>query len=114
MRSPIISAHHDGGLAGSVNTRRRGVGMRICDLTTLYIDGGAGGVNTYLHEKARFLADVGGAEHSIIVPAARSERRNLFGSTVHAVRSPRLPWDRQHRVLSDFRTVRRALCGARR
>ena len=47
--------------------------MRICDLTTLYIDGGAGGVNTYLLEKARYLADHGEMkDHTMIVPGAHN------------------------------------------
>jgi len=77
--------------------------FRLCDLTTLYIDGGAGGVNTYLREKARFLAGLDGAvEHHVIVPGKRRETQRLFGSTVHLVRSPRLPGDRQHRVLVNL------------
>jgi len=84
--------------------------VHICDLTTLYIDGGAGGVNTYLREKARFLAALGGsAAHTVIVPAARTERRRLFGSAVHAIASPRLPGNRQHRLLVNFQAVRDTL-----
>ena len=50
--------------------------MRICDLTTLYIDGGAGGVNTYLLEKARYLADYDGVtDHTIIAPGARHTKQ---------------------------------------
>ena len=57
--------------------------MRICDLTTLYIDGGAGGVNTYLLEKARYFADYDGVtHHSIIVPGAQNAKQSLFGSTL--------------------------------
>src|SRR5712691_8749912 len=58
--------------------------MRICDLTTLYIDGGTGGVNTYLLEKARYLADHGEMkDHTMIVPGARHARQSLFGSTLY-------------------------------
>jgi alpha-1,6-mannosyltransferase len=84
--------------------------MRICDLTTLYIDGGAGGVNTYLREKSSFLARLDGSiEHTVIVPAATSERRRLFNSTVHAVKSPALPWNRQHRLLVNLGEVKKIL-----
>ena len=51
--------------------------MRSCDLTTLYIDGVAGGVNTYLLEKARSLADYNGVtNHTIIVPGARHAKQS--------------------------------------
>lgn len=84
--------------------------MKVCDLTTLYIDGGAGGVNTYLEEKARFFEELGGSvEHTVIIPARRTERRKLHGSSVHAIRSPRLPWNSEHRVIVNFRAVRAIL-----
>lgn len=83
--------------------------MRICDLTTLYIDGGEGGVNTYLTEKARDLAERSDCEHVVIVPGARSEQRRLFSTTVYTVKSPRLPSNPQHRVLANFREVKRIL-----
>lgn len=83
--------------------------MRICDLTTLYIDGGEGGVNTYLTEKARDLAERSDCEHLVIVPGASSEVRELFGSRVYTVKSPRLPSNPQHRVLANFREVKRIL-----
>ncbi len=84
--------------------------MRVCDLNTLFIDGGAGGANTYLREKARYFTEMGGAvEHHLIVPAGCTERRRLFGSTLHAIRSPRLPQNPQHRLLVHFPLVRRIL-----
>jgi len=74
--------------------------MRICDLTTLWIDGGTGGgVNTYLAEKARYLAQRGGAEHVIVVPGARTRTQRLHGSTLYTIQSPRLPANPAHRVL---------------
>lgn len=83
--------------------------MRICDLTTLYIDGGEGGVNTYLLEKARYLQARPGASHIAVVPGERDERRELFGSVVYTLRSPSLPSNPQHRVLTRFAEVRRIL-----
>ncbi len=83
--------------------------MRICDLTTLYIDGGEGGVNTYLLEKARYLQAQPGASHVAIVPGERDERRELFGTTLYTLRSPRLPSNPQHRVLTRFGEVGRIL-----
>ncbi|RMG11116.1 MAG: glycosyltransferase family 1 protein [Planctomycetota bacterium] len=82
--------------------------MRVCDLTTLFIDGGQGGVNTYLHEKARFLTRHGHA-HTVIVPGAEDSTRRLFGSTVHTLRSRPLPSNPAHRVLARFREVRKLL-----
>jgi len=84
--------------------------MRVCDLTTLYLDGGQGGVNTYLTEKARYLAQHPEVEsHLIIVPGRRTRRYSLFGSTVQTIRSPRLPSNPVHRVLTQFRQVQRVL-----
>jgi alpha-1,6-mannosyltransferase len=84
--------------------------MRICDLTTLYLDGAQGGVNTYLTEKARHFGhhpDV--SQHTIIVPGRRDEVRQLLGSTIHVVKSPPMPSNPQHRVLARFGEVQRLL-----
>jgi len=84
--------------------------MRICDLTTLYLDGGQGGVNTYLLEKARFCAESGGVdEHVIVVPGKRDDRRALSGSTVYTLKSPRLPSNPEHRVMTRFGRVQQIL-----
>ena len=84
--------------------------MHICDLTTLYIDGGEGGVNTYLTEKARYLAAHGGAgQHTIIVPGATDAKRTLFRSTLYTVKSPRFFYNPHHRVVTDHRGIKRLL-----
>ena len=84
--------------------------MHICDLTTLYIDGGEGGVNTYLTEKARYLAEHGGPySHTIIVPGATNTTRALFGSTVYAIRSPRFVYNPHHRIITDVRRLKQLL-----
>lgn len=83
--------------------------MRVCDLTTLYIDGGEGGVNTYLYEKARDFARRPGVEHAIVVPGERTEQRALEASTLYTIKSPRLPSNPQHRVLTHVREVKRLL-----
>ena len=84
--------------------------LRVCDLTTLYLDGGQGGVNTYLLEKARYLAahrpDV---SHVVVVPGRRTERRTLFNSTIYTLKSPSLPSNPEHRVLTQFGEVERIL-----
>lgn len=83
--------------------------MRICDLTTLFIDGGEGGVNTYLAAKARDFADRRDVRHVIVVPGAADRTYALHASTVHVLRSPRLPWNPSHRVLFRVRDVARRL-----
>ncbi|MBI4603801.1 MAG: glycosyltransferase, partial [Planctomycetes bacterium] len=89
--------------------------MRVLDLNTLYIDGGEGGVNTYLREKARCLDGAvcpstgARVHHTIVVPGARDSRTTFGGSTLYTLRSPRLPGNRQHRLLVDFPRVARLL-----
>jgi alpha-1,6-mannosyltransferase len=84
--------------------------MHICDLTTLYIDGGEGGVNTYLTEKARYFADHGGSyRHTIIVPGATNTTHPLFRSTVYALRSPRFFYNPYHRIMMDFQQLKQLL-----
>ena len=84
--------------------------VRICDLTTLWIDGGTcGGVNTYLHEKARYLAQRGGDEHVIVVPGEQTRTQRLYGSTLYTIKSPRLPVNPSHRVLWNLSAVTKIL-----
>jgi alpha-1,6-mannosyltransferase len=83
--------------------------LRICDVTTLWIDQGEGGVNTYLREKARYFSRRPEVSHTIIVPGAADHCSKLYGSTVHTLRSPRLPWNPAQRVLWRFGEVRRLL-----
>ena len=84
--------------------------MHICDLTTLYIDGGEGGVNTYLTEKARYVANRGVPySHTIIIPGATNTTRCLFGSTVHTIRSPRFFYNPHHRILTDVHQLKQLL-----
>src|SRR5574341_1469323 len=84
--------------------------MRICDLTTLWIDRGTGGgVNTYLAEKARYLAQCGGAEHVIVVPGEHTRKQRLYGSTLYTIKSTRLLADPSHRVLWNLSAVTKIL-----
>jgi alpha-1,6-mannosyltransferase len=83
--------------------------MRICDLTTLFIDGGQGGVNTYLLEKARYIAKRPELSHTIVVPGARDDKRDFYGSTLYTIKSRSLPGNPAHRVLARFRDVKRIL-----
>lgn len=84
--------------------------MRICDLTTLWIDGSTcGGVNTYLVEKARYLAQRGAAEHVIVAPGEHTRKQGLYGSTLYTIKSPRLPANPWHRVLWNRSAVAKIL-----
>lgn len=88
--------------------------MRICDLTTLYIDGGEGGVNTYLTEKARYLATHGlGRQHTIIVPGATHTWRRLFDSTLYTIKSPQFIYNPHHRILTQRQQIIRLLATLR-
>ncbi len=84
--------------------------MRVLDLNTLYIEGGEGGVNTYLKEKSGCLADraaMRGREisHTLVVPGAVTRKDSLGASTIYTVKSPRVPGNPQHRLLVDFRRI---------
>ncbi len=84
--------------------------MRIFDLTTLYLDGGDGGVNTYLLEKARHLEKLyPEVEHTMLIPGARTTRESLGATTVYKLRSPSLPGNPLHRILVDFAKIRSIL-----
>jgi alpha-1,6-mannosyltransferase len=84
--------------------------MRICDLTTLYIAGGARGVNTYLTEKARYLAAHDGVtHHTIIVPGAQNAQQTLFNSTLYTVKSPRFFYNPHHRILTNYAQIKQLL-----
>jgi alpha-1,6-mannosyltransferase len=88
--------------------------MHICDLTTLYIDGGEGGVNTYLTEKARYFAAHGGSyTHTIIVPGATNATHSLFRSTVYSLRSPRFFYNPHHRIMLDYQQLKQLLVEAK-
>src|SRR5262245_3097311 len=80
--------------------------MRIVDLTTLYLDGGEGGVNTYLIEKARYLEkNLPEIEHTLVVPGQQTVKDRLGASTVYKLASPGLPGNPRHRVLVDFSRI---------
>jgi alpha-1,6-mannosyltransferase len=84
--------------------------MHICDLTTLYIDGGEGGVNTYLTEKARYFAGQGAPySHTMIIPGATNTTRFLFASTVHTIRSPRFFYNPHHRIMTNVHQLKQLL-----
>jgi alpha-1,6-mannosyltransferase len=85
--------------------------MRVLDLNTLYIDGGEGGVNTYLREKSRCLQEIdrgtngsseGRISHTIVVPGLQNRKTTLGNSRFYTIKSPRVPGNAQHRLLINF------------
>ena len=84
--------------------------MHVCDLTTLFIDDGAGDGNTYLTEKARYLAEHHpNYRHSIIVPSRATTTQPLFRSTVYTLRNCRFFYHPHHRGLTRFRRIKQFL-----
>lgn len=83
--------------------------MKICDLTTLFTEGAESGMNTYLREKARYCSAHPEHEHVVIVPARETGRESWFGNRVHRIKSRRLPWNVDHRLLFDHGAVRSIL-----
>jgi len=84
--------------------------MRVLDLNTLWIDAGEGGVNTYLREKARWLAESSvlrgrSIRHALVVPGGRTGIARIGSTTVYTLKSPRLPANPQHRVLISLGRV---------
>ena len=64
--------------------------MKLLDVTEFYSPRG-GGVRTYLLEKARWLASRADVEHTIAVPADRTETTVWERSRVHLLRGPGVP-----------------------
>lgn len=88
--------------------------MHICDLTTLYIEDGAGGVNTYLTEKALYVAEHGaGWRHTMIVPGVQHAERTFLRSTLYTIKSPRFFYNPHHRILANYRRIKRLLVSLR-
>lgn len=85
--------------------------LRICDLTTLFIEGGEGGVNTYLYEKSKYLHECVGDEfeHQLIVPTQNHCVKSFGASTLYGIASPRYFRNPQHRVIFNHRAVREIL-----
>ena len=83
--------------------------MRICDLTTLFTEGAESGMNTYLREKARYCSTRSDLEHVIVVPGRETKVERWFDSKVCTIKSRRLPWNEDHRLLFDHDAVRTVL-----
>ena len=78
--------------------------MRLLDLTTLYLDGGEAGVNTYLREKARYVRELRpDVEHTLILTGSSTRSDRFEDSRVEFLRNPSLPGNPSHRVLVSFR-----------
>jgi alpha-1,6-mannosyltransferase len=67
----------------------------------------SGGVRTYLHEKARYVAARPWLRQVVVLPGAEDTVRTADGVRVYRVRSPRIPFQDTYRVLSGSAAVRR-------
>ena len=77
-------------------------------MTDFYSDTVSGGVKTYLHAKARHLADLG-VEHAVIVPGESDGVEPLGAGRLHRVKGPVLPFSRAYRLLLSARRVEEIL-----
>lgn len=65
-------------------------GLHVLDVTDFYSESTSGGVKTYLHAKARALAELG-VRHTVIVPGATTETTSLGASRLHSVAARAIP-----------------------
>ncbi|MBD3221203.1 glycosyltransferase [bacterium] len=82
--------------------------MKICDIVQSFT-ARSGGIRTYIHAKQRYLRDLGGHEHVLIMPGAADRTRREHGTTVHEVASPYIPGYRPYRFNVRLDKVARLL-----
>ncbi|MEK9502478.1 glycosyltransferase [Gemmatimonadota bacterium DH-20] len=82
--------------------------LRIVDITDFYSDTVSGGVKTYLHAKARHLAEKG-VDHAVIVPGEADGVEPMESGRLHRVKGPVLPFSRAYRLLLSARRVEEIL-----
>jgi glycosyltransferase involved in cell wall biosynthesis len=97
-------------------------GARQCDLRRLppverpaaalaamdiseYYGSDSGGVRTYLHEKARYVARRDGLRQVYVLPGAEHRVQSGDGARVYRVRAPRIPFQDTYRLLLDREAV---------
>jgi alpha-1,6-mannosyltransferase len=85
--------------------RGDGPALKLLDITEFYSPLG-GGVRTYLHAKAAWLARHGGVRHAIVVPAEHDATDSLFASTVYRIAGPPAPASPGYHLLLKPRTLR--------
>jgi len=78
--------------------------VKICDIAQFYSPL-SGGVKRYLMDKQRSLAARPGAHHVLVVPSHRDAVTRTAASTLHEIRSPRLPGSHSYRLLIARRRI---------
>ncbi len=84
--------------------------LRICDITMFYPSSTASGVKNYILAKKAYLLRHTDHIHASIVPAERSATQCHNERDYHfAIQSPRLPWNRDYRLLLAATKVKAAI-----
>lgn len=92
--------------AGAVDFRqlpppeRTAARLTVMDVSEYY-GPDSGGVRTYLHEKARYVASHEKLRQSVLLPHAASEVASHDGVRVYRIRGPRIPFQQTYRLLLD-------------
>lgn len=87
---------------------RRSRPLRVLDITSFYSETASGGVKTYLHGKARYLAEQG-VSHAVVVPGNENRVEVVDGSRFHRVAGPRVWNSRAYRTLLSVESITRIL-----
>ncbi len=86
----------------------RGTPLRVLDVTDFYSDTVSGGVKTYLHAKAEYLA-AHGVEHVMVVPGPVTATETLGATRIHRIRGSSLAVSRAYRVMFSVSRLRDVL-----
>lgn len=84
---------------------REAARRRILDISEYYA-ATSGGVRTYLHEKARYVASRNHLAGSIVVPAAQDELAELDGVRLYRLRGPLIPFQGTYRLFGSGAALR--------
>ena len=82
--------------------------LSVLDITEYY-GPDSGGVRTYLHEKARYVAAHDDLRQVVVLPARHFGVRRADGYRVYRVPGPRIPFQQTYRVLLGATECRRLL-----
>src|SRR5574338_1024753 len=83
---------------------RLAAGLAAMDISEYY-GPDSGGVRTYLHEKARYVARRDGLRQVFLLPGAGNRVQSGDGARVYRVRAPRIPFQDTYRILLDREAV---------
>jgi alpha-1,6-mannosyltransferase len=110
MPAPAVPAAFTSGddTGSAVWSDRPRARFTVLDISEYY-GPDSGGVRTYLHEKARYVAARPWLRQVVVLPGAGDTVRTADGVRVYRVRSPRIPFQETYRVLSGVAAVRRII-----